>query len=213
MASIDVLDLDNKKVGSLELDDAVFKAPIRRHLLTETVNWQRAKSRAGTQSVKTRAEVNGTTKKPYGQKHTGNARHGDTKAPQFRGGGIAFAPKPRSYEYDLPKSKRRAALATALSLKLQEGNLKIVKNFTLGEMKTKGVVKALTALKTGSTLIVDDTNDKLARAARNLSATDVPSRYLNVKGLNVMDMLRYPSLIMTEAAAKSIQARLLGEAE
>jgi large subunit ribosomal protein L4 len=213
MATIEMLDLDNKKVGTLDLDDTIFKAPIRRHLLTEMVNWQRAKSRAGTQSVKTRAEVNGTTKKPYGQKHTGNARHGDSKANIFRGGGVAFAPKPRSYEYEMPKSKRRAALATALSLKLEEGNLKVVKNFTLKEAKTKGVVKALGALKTGSTLIVDDTNESLSRAARNLSNADTPSRYLSVKGLNVLDMLRYPSLVMTEAAVKSIQARLLGEAE
>ena len=113
MANHDVIDLSGKKVGSIELHDQVFAAPIKKYLLTEVVQWQRAKARRGTQSVKTRTEVNGTTKKPYGQKHTGNARQGDEKAPHFRGGGVAFAPKPRDYEYAMPKAKRRAALACA----------------------------------------------------------------------------------------------------
>jgi large subunit ribosomal protein L4 len=207
MATTDLLDLTGAKVGSIELNDAVFKAPIKKFLLTEVVNWQRAKRRRGTQSVKTRTEVNGTTKKPYAQKHTGNARHGDEKAPGFRGGGVAFAPKPRDYDYALPKAKRRSALAVALSLKLQEGNLKVVKTFDLKEGKTKAVSGAIKALKTGETLIVDGSNEKLELAARNLA----DSRYLNVDGLNVMDMLRYPSLVMTEAAVKSITSRLLGE--
>lgn len=207
MATTDLLDITGAKVGSIELNDAVFKAPIRKYLLTEVVNWQRAKRRRGTQSTKTRAEVNGTTKKPYAQKHTGNARHGDEKAPSFRKGGVAFAPKPRDYDYALPKAKRRSALAVALSLKLEEGNLKVVKSFDLKEAKTKSVAGAIKALKTGDTLIVDSANDKLERAARNLEE----SRFLNVDGLNVMDMLRYPSLVMTEAAVKSITSRLLGE--
>jgi large subunit ribosomal protein L4 len=209
MAQHDVLDLTGKKVGTIDLDDAIFGAPIKKHLLTEVVNWQRAKRRRGTQSTKTRAEVRGTTKKPYAQKHTGNARHGDEKAPSFRKGGVAFAPKPRDYSYAMPKAKRRSALAVALSLKVKEGNLKVVKGFDLKEAKTKQVVGTIKALKTGDTLIVDAANDKLARAARNLP----DSRYLNVAGLNVMDMLRYPSLVMTEAAVKGITARLTGEGE
>lgn len=207
MAQHDLLDMSGKKVGSIELNDAVFKAPIRKYLLTEVVNWQRAKRRRGTQEVKTRSEVNGTTKKPYGQKHTGNARQGDMKAPHMRGGGIAFAPKPRDYDYTLPKAKRRSALAVALSLKLEEGNLKVIKSFDLSDTKTKLVAGAIKALNTGETLIVDGSNDKLERAAKNLA----DSRYLSVDGLNVMDMLRYPSLVMTEAAVKTITARLTGE--
>lgn len=207
MANHDVIDLSGKKVGSIELNDQVFAAPIKKYLLTEVVEWQRAKSRRGTQSVKTRTEVNGTTKKPYGQKHTGNARQGDEKAPHFRGGGVAFAPKPRDYEFAMPKAKRRAALATALTLKVKEGNLRVVKSFELKETKTKTVKTALDALKTGGTLIVDGENEKLAKSARNLA----DSRYLNVDGLNVMDLLRYPSLVMTEAAVNSITKRLLGE--
>jgi large subunit ribosomal protein L4 len=207
MANHDVIDLSGKKVGSIELNDSVFAAPIKKFLLTEVVNWQRAKKRAGTQAAKTRTEVNGTTKKPYGQKHTGNARQGDMKAPHFVGGGVAFAPKPRDYEYAMPKAKRRAALATALSLKVKEGNLRVVKSFELAETKTAKVAGAIKAMKTGSTLIVDGDNEKLALSARNLA----DSRYLNVAGLNVVDMLKYPSLVMTEAAVKAITARLLGE--
>src|SRR5687767_2394475 len=142
----DLLDITGKSVGSVELPDEVFGAPIKKYLLTEVVNWQRAKRRRGTQSTKTRTEVNGTTKKPYGQKHTGNARQGDLKAPHFRGGGVAFAPKPRDYDFHLPKAKRRAALASALSLKVKEGNLKVVKSFDLNDTKTKLVVGAIKAL-------------------------------------------------------------------
>lgn len=207
MAKIDVVDLTNKTVGSLELHEGVFAAPIRKHLLTEVVNWQRAKARAGTQSVKTRTEVNGTTKKPYGQKHTGNARQGDMKAPHMRGGGVAFAPKPRDYDYTLPKAKRRAALAVALSLKVKEGGLKVVKDFALTEGKTKLVAAAIAAFKTGNTLLVDGDNENLSRGARNLG----DSRYLHVNGLNVVDLLKYPSLVMSESAVKAIEKRLLGE--
>ncbi|MBI1947793.1 MAG: 50S ribosomal protein L4 [Deltaproteobacteria bacterium] len=207
MANHDVIDLSGKKVGSIELNDQVFAAPIKKYLLTEVVEWQRAKARRGTQSVKTRTEVNGTTKKPYGQKHTGNARQGDLKAPHMRGGGVAFAPKPRDYEFAMPKAKRRAALATALTLKVKEGNLRVVKSFELKETKTKTVKSAIDALKTGATLIVDGDNEKLAKSARNLA----DSRYLNVSGLNVVDLLRYPSLVMTEAAVATITQRLLGE--
>jgi len=207
MAKHDLIDLNGKSVGSIELNDDVFAAPIKKYLLTEIVNWQRAKARAGTQSVKTRMEVNGTTKKPYGQKHTGNARQGDLKAPHMRGGGVAFAPKPRDYDYSMPKAKRRAALSTALSLKVKEGNLKVVKSFELKDHKTKLVSGAIKAMKTGSTLIVDGDNENLERSAKNLAE----SRFLHVNGLNVVDMLKYPSLVMTEAAVKAITTRLLGE--
>lgn len=202
----DLLDISGATVGSIELHDSVFQAPIKKYLLTEVVNWQRAKARRGTQAAKTRTEVNGTTKKPYAQKHTGNARQGDSKGPHFVGGGVAFAPKPRSYDYALPKAKRRAALATALSIRAKEGGLKVVKTFELKDGKTKLVAGAIKALKTGNTLIVDGDNEQLARSARNLPE----SRYLHVDGLNVVDILKYPSLVMTEAAITAITNRLLG---
>jgi large subunit ribosomal protein L4 len=205
----ELLDISGKSVGNIDLDDSVFAAPIKKYLLTEIVHWQRSKARRGTQSAKTRTEVNGTTKKPYGQKHTGNARQGDNKGPHYRGGGVAFAPKPRDYGYAMPKAKRRAALASALSLKVKEGSLKVVKTFELGDTKTKLVAGAVKALKTGSTLIVDGNNEKLERAAKNLAE----SRYLHVDGLNVVDLLKYPSLVMTEGAVKAITQRLLGTGE
>jgi large subunit ribosomal protein L4 len=203
----DLLDIHGKNVGSVELPDEVFAAPIKKYLLTEVVNWQRAKRRRGTQSVKTRSEVNGTTKKPYGQKHTGNARQGDLKPPHMRGGGVAFAPKPRDYEFHMPKAKRRAALASALSLKAKEGNLRVVQSFELSDTKTKLVAGAIKALNAGDALIVDGDNKKLELSARNLP----DSRYLHVDGLNVMDLLRYPSLVITEGAVKAVSKRLLGE--
>ena len=203
----DVIDLSGKSVGSVDLDDAVFAAPIKKYLLTEVVNWQRAKRRRGTQSTLTRTEVNGTTKKPYAQKHTGNARQGDMKPPHMRGGGVAFAPKPRDYEFQMPKAKRRSALVSALSLKVKEGGLRVVKGFDLKDAKTKLVAGAIAAMKTGATLIVDGDNEKLGRSARNLA----DSRYLHVDGLNVVDLLKYPSLIMTESAVQAITTRLRGE--
>jgi large subunit ribosomal protein L4 len=207
MAKFNVVDLKNKTVGSIELDDAVWSAEPRRYLLTEVVHWQRAKRRRGTQSTLTKAEVNGSVAKPYGQKGTGQARQGNWKNPHMVGGGVAFAPKPRDYSYKMPKAKRRAALATALSLKLTEGGLTIVKDFALGEIKTKSVIAALKALGRDSALIVDGDNETLKLSTRNLP----DSRYLHQDGINVYDLLKYPSLIVTESAAKAIEARLLGE--
>jgi len=206
MATLDVYDLKKKKVGSIELADAVWGAPERRYLLAEVVHWQRAKRRQGTQSALTKAEVDRTTKKPFKQKGTGNARQGDMKNPHMVGGGVAFAPKPRDYSYQMPKAKRRAALATALSLRVQEGAIRIVKDFDLGEIKTRGVVNALKALDANVALIVDGDNETLKKSARNLP----DSRYLNHAGLNVYDVLKYPTLVITESAAKAVEARLLG---
>lgn len=147
MATLDVVNLKNEKVGTIEVSDDVFQAEPRRYLLTEIVNWQRAKRRRGTQSTLTKGEVNGSTKKPFGQKHTGNARQGDFKNPHMVGGGVAFAPKPRSYEYHMPRHKRRVALAVALSLKVKEGGIRVVRDFDLSEIKTKAVVQSLNALQ------------------------------------------------------------------
>lgn len=206
MPTLDVVDLSNKKVGSIELDDAVYATAPRRHVLTEVIHWQRAKRRRGTASALNKGRVAGTTKKPYKQKGTGNARQGDWKNPHMVGGGMAFRRHNLDYSYAMPKAKRRVALATALSLKVQEGGITVVKDFDLSEIKTKGVVTALGALKTGSTLIVDDDNENLKKSVHNLP----DSRYLHHKGLNVYDLLKYPSLVITERAAKAVQDRLLG---
>jgi large subunit ribosomal protein L4 len=207
MPTLDVLDLDNKKVGSIDLDDRVWGAQPRRWLLTEIVHWQRAKRRAGTQKQKNKTEVNGTTKKPYKQKGTGNARQGDLKNPHMVGGGAAFAARPRDYSYSMPRHKRRAALATALSVKAKEGNLRVVKDFALGEFKTKKVTSALDALGTTSAVIVDGENEHLKKSAANLAG----SRYLHTDGINVYDLLKYRTLVITESAAKQVTGRILSE--
>lgn len=207
MPTLDVVDLDNKKVGSVSLDDQVFAAKPRRHVLTEVVHWQRAKRRRGTQAAMTKGQVAGTTKKPYGQKGTGNARQGDWKSPHHEGGGVAFAPKPRDYSYAMPKAKRRVALSVALSLKVKEGGIRVVKDFAMSEFKTKAVLTALSNLDADKALIVDGDNEHLKKSARNIQN----AKYLHHAGLNVYDLLRYPRLVITESAAKAVQARLLGE--
>jgi large subunit ribosomal protein L4 len=207
MATFDVVDLNNSKTGSVELNDAIWAAQPRKYLLTEVVHWHRAKRRAGTHDTQQRADVNSTTKKPYKQKGTGNARQGDLKGPHMIGGMVALGPTPRSYAYKMPKAKRRAALATALSVRAKEGNLRIVKDFELGEIKTKTVVAALDKLGTAKALIVDGDNDNLKKSARNLA----DSRYIHLDGINVYDVLKYPGLVVTESAAKQIEAKLLGE--
>lgn len=209
MATLDVVDLENKKVGSVDLDDAVWAAAPRKYLLTELVHWHRAKRRAGTQSVQTKAEVAGRSARPYRQKGTGNARQGSLKNPHMRGGGVAFAPKPRDYEYNMPKAKRRAGMAVALSLKVKEGGIRVLKDFELSEPKTKSVEAVLGKLGATKALIVDGDNENLKRSLGNLAG----SRYLHHAGINVYELLKYPSLIITESAAKAITARLIGEGE
>jgi large subunit ribosomal protein L4 len=209
MAKIDVVDLNNKKVGTIDLDDNVWAAPQRRYLLTEIIHWQRAKRRAGTQSTLTKAEVRGSVAKPYKQKGTGQARQGNWKNPHMVGGGVAFAPKPRDYSYSMPKAKCRAVLATALSIRLAEGGITVVKDFAMSEIKTKSVVSTLANLGRPTALIVDGENEILKKSARNLPS----SRYLHQDGINVYDLLKYPSLVVTESAVKAIEAKLLGEVD
>ena len=209
MATFDVTNLMNQKVGEIELSDEVFAAPIRRHLLTEIVHWQRAGRRAGTQSALTKAEVHGTTKKPFPQKGRGMARQGSLKNPHQVGGGVAFAPKPRDYSYSMPKAKRRAALAVALGVRATEKSLKIVKDFTLSDAKTKLANEVMHVLGAPKALVVDTSNEVLKRSVRNLK--DV--KFIEEQGLNVYDILHFPVLMMTESAAIALQSRMLGESK
>ncbi len=207
MPAVDIFNLSNTKVGSMELSDEVFGVENRPYLLTEIVNWQRASRRAGTQCAKTKAEVNGRTAKPFPQKGRGMARQGSLRNPHQIGGGVAFAPKPRDYSYQMPKAKKRIGLAVALSLRLRENNLKIVDAFEPNGAKTKAASTALTTLGSPKALVVDSGNEGLKRSMRNLP----DSRYLAVEGLNVYDLLKYPNLIMTQKAVNAVQARLLGQ--
>jgi large subunit ribosomal protein L4 len=207
MPAVDVFNLANAKVGSMELSEEVFGVANRPYLLTEIVNWQRASRRQGTQSTKTKAEVSGTTMKPFPQKGRGMARQGSLKNPHQIGGGVAFAPKPRDYSYQMPKAKKRLGLAVALSLRLRENSLKIVDAFQPNDAKTKAAVGALGALQTPKALVVDTENEGLKRSMRNLPN----ARFLSVEGLNVFDLFKYPCLVMTQNALNVFLSRLLGQ--
>lgn len=197
---IEVKNTSGKSVGSIDLDDAVFGAEIHEHLLWEAVKWQLAKRRAGTASTKRLGEVRGSAKKVWKQKGTGQARQGSRQAPHWVGGGSVKGPRPRSYEYKLPRQIKKAALRSALSLRASEGKLVVLDNFST-DGKTKSVATAVKALGGNKTLIVDaKTNDKLARGARNLAS----SQWLAPEGINVYDIMRHDLLVMTQAAVAAV---------
>ena len=202
---IDVKNTSGKVVGSVELDDAVFGAEVNEHLLWEVVKWQQAKKRSGTASTRTVAFVHGTNKKPYRQKGTGNARQGTVKGHHHVGGGRAFGPKPRDYEYALPKKVRKAGLRSVLSLRAKESKLIVLDEFALGEGKTKLVAKALETLGVGKVLIIDGSeNQALVRGTKNLKA----AKWLAPEGLNVYDVLNHETLIITKPTAEKLAEAL-----
>lgn len=205
MVTMNTVNLSAEKGSSVDISEDIWAVKPRKYLLTEIIHWQRAKRRQGTQSAKTRGEVHGTNKKPYKQKGTGNARHGDMKAPNMVGGGVAFAPKPRNYDYHMPKAKKRAALVSALSIKVQEGNVCVLENFSMDAISTKKVADVITKLGFDGALIVDTDNAVLKKSARNLQNV----KYLNEKGLNVYDLLKYKTLIITKDAIKNVEDRIL----
>jgi large subunit ribosomal protein L4 len=205
MATVDVLNLSGEKVGSLELDDAVFATEVKEHLLWEVVKQQMASRRGGNASTLRRDEVRGGGRKPFRQKGTGRARQGSTRAPNHVGGGKVFTPKPRDYSYDVPKKVRKGALRSALSLRLKEQKLIVFESLALEAAKTKRLVELLDKAGIGQALIVDDKeNLNLQRSARNLQA----AKFLPPEGLNVYDLLRYPTLVMTAPSAKAVEGAL-----
>ena len=200
-----VKSLDNKKVGDIDLSDAVFGVKVRADVLHRAVNWQLAKRRSGTHKVKEIGEVNGTSKKPYAQKGTGNARQGSLRSPQFRKGAVIFGPVVRDHAHDLPKSVRKLALKTALSSKQAEGKLIVLDAAKAKNHKTKEMAKALETLGLTSALIIDETPDvNFTRAVRNIKNIDV----LPQKGINVYDILRRDILVLTKDAVAQLEARL-----
>jgi large subunit ribosomal protein L4 len=206
---IEIKNIQGKAVGSIDLDDAVFGAEVHEHLLWEAVKWQLAKRRAGTASTKRMGEVRGTSKKIWKQKGTGQARHGARKAPIFVGGGSVFGPKPRDYEYDMPRKAKKAALRAALSLRASEQKIVVLDNFST-DGKTKSVAAAIKALGGNKTLLVDaKTNENLVRGARNLAS----SQWLAPEGLNVYDILRHDTLVLTQDAAKAVTEALKPKAK
>jgi large subunit ribosomal protein L4 len=205
---IDIVNIEGKKVGELALADAVFGAKVKDHLLWELVKAQQAAKRAGTHSTKTRAHVRGGGKKPYKQKGTGNARQGSSRAPNHVGGGKVFGPHPRDYSYTVPRKVKRAALASALSLRAREKKLVIVDKLAFDGPKTKRLVGILKTLGVPSALLVDSKdNANLSKSAANLPS----HRYIAPEGLNVYDILRHPTLVIAAGAVKQVEQRVVAE--
>lgn len=200
-----ILTLDAAEAGEIDLDDKIFGLEPRADLIHRVVVWQLAKRRAGTHKTKTRGEVNRTTKKVYRQKGTGSARHGARSAPLYVGGGKAMAPVVRSHEFDLPKKIRAAALRHALSAKAKDSKLVVLDSAALDQVKSNALAKRLGKLGDGHILVVDGAFDeKFALSARNLTKVSL----LPVEGLNVYDVLRRDTLIVTKSGIKAIEERL-----
>jgi large subunit ribosomal protein L4 len=210
MATFDVFNMNREKVGSIDLADEVFGAEVKEHLFYEVVKAQLASKRQGTQAAKNRSAVSGSSKKLYKQKGTGRARHGSIRAPVYVGGGQAHPPRPRDWSYEPPRRVRAQALTSALSKFGREGRLLVVEQFDLPEVKTKKLVDALETLKAkAKTLVVDSgENDKLRLSIRNCKA----HQFLPPEGVNVYDLLRHDTLILSKRAAKELEQRCLKQA-
>ncbi|MCX7381437.1 MAG: 50S ribosomal protein L4 [Alphaproteobacteria bacterium] len=201
---IDIKTLDNGSAGTAELPDEIFAATPRADIMARVVHWQQSKRRAGTHKTKGMGEVRGTTKKPYKQKGTGNARQGSLRAPQYRTGGVVHGPVVRSHGYDLPKKVRRLGLISALSQKAADGKL-VVLDAASGAARTKELAAKLKVLGWTSALIVDHTvDDGFLKASRNIHGIDV----LPTIGANVYDILRHDVLAITTAGVAGLKERL-----
>jgi len=202
----DVISLDNKNAGSIDLDEAIFGADVRIDLMARTVNWQLAKRRSGSHKVKGRSEVAATNAKPFRQKGTGRARQGTSVAPQMRGGGVVFGPHVRDHGHDVPKKVRKAALKSALSSKQAEGKLVIIEAASLKDGKTKELIAKLSKLGWASALVIDgETVDvNFSRAASNIIGLDI----LPSQGANVYDILRRDTLVLTKDGVEKLVERL-----
>ena len=202
MANVSVFDMQGKEVGKMDLNDAVFGVEINEHLLHLAVVAQLANKRQGTQKALTRAEVSGGGRKPWRQKGTGHARQGSIRAPQWKGGGIVFAPVPRDYTTTMNKKEKRAALKSALTNAVQENKLIVVDEIKFDEIKTKNFQAMLDALKVEKAFVLLDSNDKnTVLSARNIA--DIKTAGVNE--LNVYDVLKYQTVVATKAAVEKIQ--------
>jgi len=203
---INVVTLDNKAAGELELSDAVFGLEPRKDILARVVQWQQAKARAGTHKTKTRAEVSGTGKKPFKQKGSGNARQGTTRGPHQEGGGRAHGPVVRDHGFSLPKKVRALGLKHALSSKQADGKLFVISEAALKDGKTKSLVASFAAMGLVKPLFITgaEVNEAFANAARNIIGVDV----LPVQGANVFDILRHKELVLTKEAVDALEKRL-----
>jgi large subunit ribosomal protein L4 len=207
MAKIDVFNMKREKVGTVDLSDEVFATEVKEQLFYEVVKAQLASRRQGTASAKERSAVSGSSKKLYKQKGTGRARHGSIRAPIYVGGGRAHPPRPRDWSYRPPRNVRVGALKSALSKFHKEGRLLIIDSIELTEIKTKSLLSALSTLKANKKVIVVDRadNENLRMSIRNCR----DHQFLPPEGVNVFDLLRHDTLIVSKEAAKALEARCL----
>ena len=202
MATVAVYNIEGKEVDKLELNDNVFGVEINEHLVHLAVVSQLANSRQGTQSAKTRAEVSGGGRKPWRQKGTGHARQGSTRSPQWTGGGVVFAPKPRDYSMKMNKREKQIAMKSALTSKVQDSKLVVVDEFKLDEIKTSKFAQILNNLKAEKALVVTkDKDEKVILSARNIPTVKTTM----TNAINVYDILKYETLVMTKDAVAAIE--------
>lgn len=204
MSTVEVKNIKNEKVGEIELNDQIFNIEVKGYLLHDVVRMQRAAKRAGTASTKTRSDVRGSSAKPWRQKGTGRARAGSRRSPIWRGGGVTFGPKPRDYSFKLNRKIKKQAVAMAMSARFQEGNLVVLDDFSLDQIKTKEFVSVMNALDLDTALIViEDTNDNLSKSSRNVNGFKV----LSTEGVNVYDILLHKKLVLLQPAISSLEER------
>ena len=202
MANVSVYNIEGKEVGSIELNDAVFGVEVNEHLVHMAVVNQLANNRQGTQSAKTRSEVSGGGRKPWRQKGTGHARQGSTRSPQWTGGGVVFAPKPRDYSFKMNKKEKRAALCSALSSKVAESQMIVLDEFKLDEIKTKKFVEVMNNLKASKALVVlEGENKNVVLSGRNIPTVKVTA----TNEINTYDVLKYETLVVTKAAVEKLE--------
>ena len=202
MANVSVYNIEGKEVETIELSDAVFGVEINEHLVHMAVVNQLANNRQGTQKAKTRSEVSGGGRKPWRQKGTGHARQGSTRAPQWTGGGVVFAPTPRDYSFKMNKKEKRAALKSALTAKVEENKFIVIDEIALSEIKTKSIANMLKGLDVSKALVVlEDGNVNAEISARNIA--DVKTAKTNT--INVFDVLNYNTVVATQAAVQAIE--------
>ena len=203
MSNVSVYNMEGKEVGTIELDDAVFGVEVNEHLVHMAVVQHLANKRQGTQKAKTRSEVSGGGRKPWKQKGTGHARQGSTRAPQWKGGGVVFAPVPRDYSFKMNKKEKRAALKSALTSKVQSNNLIVLDELKLDEIKTKSFLAVMNNLKVQKGLVVmaGDNNGNVILSARNVPDIDTARADM----INVYDIMKAKTLVLTKDAVTKIQ--------
>lgn len=206
MSTVNIVNINNERVGEIVLNDEIFNREVKEHILHEVVRMQRAARRSGNACTKTRIEVSGGGRKPWRQKGTGRARSGSRTSPVWRGGGVAFGPKPRDYSFKLNRKVKQQAVAMAISARFQEGNLIVMDDFSMERIKTKDFVGIMNVLDVGNGLIITDAaTENLTKSSSNVNGYKV----LSSEGLNVYDILLHKKLILIQPVIESLEKRLM----